>query len=200
MRVAAGSDYIGYVRTVLDGGAGIEPRAFGAYDLRLFDSLPEMRQLVFDKDREFGLARVVAGFAWEWVSQREPDRADIKVDGLELFWNRAREDWINSPTSLEEVGSIHTVQGYDLNYAGVIVGPDLFWDQASRRVAVNRSAYADSKGKEGSPTLGVTVDDEALLSLVKNIYRVLLTRGMKGTYVYVCDPALRAHLRPFLTP
>jgi hypothetical protein len=197
MRVAAGADYIEYVRDLVNGNPGLEPRNFGTYDLRFFEDLPQMRHAIFERDREFGLARLVAGYAWKWVSKRSPEVPDIKLDGLELFWNRADTDWINSGTSLEEVGSIHTVQGYDLNYAGVIIGPDLYWDRAYGRIAVDRAAYADTKGKQGSKGLNVTVDDDSLLTLVSNIYRVLLTRGMRGTYVYVCDLALREHLRPY---
>jgi DUF2075 family protein len=106
-------------------------------------------------------------------------------------------DWINSPTSLEEVGSIHTVQGYDLNYAGVIIGPELRWDERVGRLRLDRSNYFDRKGKARNGLLGIEYSDDDVLALVRNIYRVLLTRGMRGTYVYVCNPALRERLRPF---
>lgn len=197
MRVAGGNDYISFVDALLRGGADAAPRAFPGYELKLFDSVRSMREAIFARDAEVGLSRMLAGYAWDWVSQDDPTRPDICIDGLELFWNRATTDWITSPTALEEVGSIHKVQGYDLNYAGVIIGPDLYWDRERRRIAVNRDQYADSKGKSGSPTLGVVVDDDALLVLVRNIYRVLLTRGMRGTYVYVCDPALREYMRRY---
>jgi len=205
MRVAAGSDYLDYIDAVLDGDPYVKPQSFSGYDLRFFESVRSMREAIFKREvgneRERGLARLVAGFAWEWVSKKKGQRStpDIRIDGLELFWNRTATDWINSRTSLEEVGSIHTVQGYDLNYAGVIIGPDLVWDQVLQRMAVNRTSYHDTKGKSNSKVLGVKVDDAALLEMVKNVYRVLLTRGMRGTYVYVSDPALRERLRPFFS-
>lgn len=197
MRVAAGSDYLSYIDEVLDGGRFTEPRNFEGYDLQFYDSARAMREAIVERDREEGLARVVAGFAWKWVSKRNRDQPDIRLEGLELFWNRTAVDWINSPTSLEEVGSIHTVQGYDLNYAGVIIGPELRWDRNAQRIVVDRASYWDIAGKKSSKILGVELDDAALLELVKNVYRVLLTRGMRGTYVYVADPALRERLRPF---
>lgn len=199
MRVKAGSQYLEYVDRALSSDPDIEPRDFTPYDLRFFDDLGHMRDEILAREQEHGLARLVAGYAWPWVSKAHPEEPDIHVDGLELFWNRKVHDWINSPGSVDEVGSIHTVQGYDLNYAGVIIGPDLRWDRASGALAVDRDEYHDRKGKQGSKILGVELDDAALLELVRNIYRVLLTRGILGTYVYVCDPALRERLRPFFT-
>ena len=100
---------------------------------------------------------------------------------------------------MEEVGSIHTVQGYDLNYAGVIIGADLGFDPVTQKMVFNRENYHDKKGKENNPRLGIVYTDEDLLDYVKNIYRVLLTRGIRGTFVYVVDPYLREYLRPFFS-
>jgi DUF2075 family protein len=96
---------------------------------------------------------------------------------------------------VNEVGSIHTVQGYDLNYAGVIIGPDIGYDDVTGRLVFNRDSYFDKKGKENNRRLGITYSDEDLVEFVKNIYRVLLTRGIRGTYVYICDQSLRAKFR-----
>ena len=96
------------------------------------------------------------------------------------------------------MGSIHTTQGYDLNYAGVIIGPDLRYDPIRRRMRVNRDSYFDTKGKANNKMLGVSYDDDDLLGYIRNIYAVLLTRGIRGTYVYVCDRDLREHLRQFI--
>lgn len=115
-----------------------------------------------------------------------------------MFWNRTDRDWINSRTALEEVGCIHTSQGYDLNYAGVIIGPELRWDAAEQRAVFVRSSCHDQNGQRNNKALGQTFSDDDLLEYVLNVYRVLLTRGIKGTYVYVCDPALRERLEAFL--
>ena len=113
-------------------------------------------------------------------------------------WNSTDKDWINSPGSLEEVGSIHTVQGYDLNYAGVIIGPDLRYDADAGRLHIDRAAYFDKKGKENNPVLGRVYSDEDLLRYITNVYAVLLTRGVRGTYVYVNDPDVRAYFATYL--
>jgi uncharacterized protein len=90
------------------------------------------------------------------------------------------------------------VQGYDLNYAGVIIGSDLRYDEATGSVFVARESYFDKKGKENNVRLGKVYSDDDLLRFVRNIYAVLLTRSIRGTYVYVCDPALRAYLKRFI--
>ncbi|MFD6138483.1 DNA/RNA helicase domain-containing protein [Promicromonospora sp. NPDC060271] len=201
MRVRAGSDYVGYVQNVLAGVAS-SPESFGEYDLRFFDDLGEMYEQIQERDAESGLARLVAGFAWPWPTKgrKDPNVFHIEIDGLRLAWNRSEEDWINSKGSLHEVGSIHTVQGYDLNYAGVIIGPDLRLNPESGAIVVSPEHYRDGKGKQGSPKFGVArPTEQELATLIKNIYAVLLTRGIRGTYVYVCDPALREKLRPYFS-
>lgn len=198
MRVQAGSDYVGYIRRVIsDFPPG--PQQFGGYDLRMYDDLGEMYQAIRRRDNESGLARLVAGYAWRWQTKKDKSAYDIVIDGLQLRWNQTDVDWINSPGSINEVGSIHTIQGYDLNYAGVIIGRDLRYDRKARAIVFDRDHYYDAKGKENNRIRGITYSDEDILRFVRNIYSVLLTRGMLGTYVYVCDPDLREHLRPYLS-
>lgn len=196
MRVAGGSDYIDYIGDVLTGSYKGPRKSFGDYELKFFDSFGEMKSEIEAREREVGLSRLLGGFAWPWVTRKGAD-FDIEIEGIQLPWNRRNYDWINSPTSHEEVGSIHTIQGYDLNYAGVIIGKDLQYDPTTSSIVFSRENYFDKKGKENNPTLGITYSDEDLLSYVTSIYRVLLTRGIRGTYVYVCDPELRGYLRRY---
>jgi DUF2075 family protein len=197
MRVQGGVDYIQYVRDLLAGRADA-PRIFPGYDLRLFEDLSVMRDAIRAQDATHGLARLVAGYAWPWASKNDKNKYDIHLDGCRLRWNRTETDWINSKGSLDDVGSIHTVQGYDLNYAGVIIGGDLRYDPIGGRLFADRSSYFDRKGIENNRKLGVTYSDEDLLRYVSNIYAVLMTRGMKGTYLYAVDPALRTYLESFI--
>lgn len=197
MRVAGGTDYIEFIGRIF-AGTQQGPETFGNYELRFFDDIAEMRQAIFEKDKEVGLSRMIAGYAWPWASKNDPNAVDIQIGDVGLTWNRTATDWINSPTSLEEVGSIHTVQGYDLNYAGVIIGPDLGYDPVSKKIVFHRENYHDKKGKENNPRLGIEYTDEDLLNYVVNIYRVLLTRGIKGTFVYVCDTNLRDFVKKSL--
>lgn len=207
MRVQAGTDYVGFVRELMTGSAPMLPD-LGEYELVLFDDFGEMRERIRERDRQHGLARIVAGYAWEWKSdpKRRENRhrplnerpLDIEIDGVGLRWNSTDTDWINSLHSREEAGSIHTTQGYDLNYAGVIIGADLQYDPATRTTRFDRARYFDKKGMENNRRLGIVWTDDELLRYVRNIYGVLMTRGVRGTYLYACDPELRAHLRKLI--
>lgn len=197
MRVAGGTDYIEFIGRIFT-GTQKGPETFGNYELRFFDDIAEMREAIFEKEKEVGLSRMIAGYAWPWASKNDPNAVDIQIGDVGLTWNRTATDWINSPTSLEEVGSIHTVQGYDLNYAGVIIGPDLGYDPVAKKIVFHRENYHDKKGKENNPRLGIEYTDEDLLNYVVNIYRVLLTRGIKGTYVFATDPHLRTVLKSLI--
>lgn len=200
MRVQAGADYVGYIRSLFGAGPArasqqpVAPQQFEGYDLRLFETVSDMQDEIRRKDAEVGLARLVAGYAWEWKSRNDKAAFDIEIGNSSLRWNSAQTDWIASPKALDEVGSIHTVQGYDLNYAGVIIGPDLRYDPANGTLFVDRASYFDKKGKENNPVLGKVYTDDDLLRFVTNVYAVLLTRGIRGTYLYVCDADLRTYL------
>lgn len=197
---ATGVDYVGYVRAILGGRAPRPmPDRFAPYDLRFYDDPAAMRDEILRLDRSEGLARLLAGYAWEWKSKANPNAYDIELGDLTLHWNRTDKDWVASENSVEEVGSIHTIQGYDLNYAGVLVGPDLGYDTDAERIVFNRERYFDRQGKKNNNQLGITYSDEDVLAYVSNIYAVLMTRGILGTFVYVVDPALREYMRPYFS-
>lgn len=201
MRVQAGSDFVSYVRWILDPRPLSVPRVrrdFGEYDFRAFDSVAHMRDEIFRRNAEVGLSRMVAGYAWEWKTKRDKNAFDIEIGQTRLCWNSTPTDWIASSNALEEVGSIHTVQRYDLNYVGVIIGLDLRFDPERRRLFIDRDSYFDKKGKENNPALGRTYSDDDLLRFITQIYAVLMTRGIRGTYVYACDPGLREYLKAFI--
>jgi DUF2075 family protein len=195
MRIPNGSDYVDYVSQVLSKSGSVPSTSFGDYDVKFFDSFAEMHSAINNLNDEHGLSRVIAGYGWPWVSQGGKASHDFTIDHVPLVWNRTATDWINSPTSHEEVGSIHTVQGYDLNYAGVIIGPELDFDSKSQELRVIKANYHDKKGKQNNP--GSKLSDDDLLGFICNVYRVLLTRGIRGTYIYVVNPALREHLKQF---
>ncbi len=195
MRVSAGDDYLEFARTLLT-ELPQRPSVPSTYDLRFFDDLHEMRTLIEQKEEEVGLSRMVAGYAWPWISKgNRTDQApyDIELDGEKARWNRTHIDWISSATSHEEVGCVHTTQGYDLNYAGVIIGPDIVWDEAAQQIVAVRDSHFD-------PEVRTVHDQDELLEYIRNAYYVLLTRGMRGTYIYVCDPALRERIRALFVP
>jgi len=198
MRISSEHDYVEYIKAVLSNSPPPARQEFPDYDLRFYDDPGEMRRAILKRNEEVGLSRLVAGYAWAWNSKADKSAYDIEIGDVKLRWNSSPKDWISAAGSELEVGSIHTVQGYDLNYAGVIIGRDLRLDEEIGSIFFDRSNYFDKKGMENNTKRGIKYSDADLLQLVRNIYTVLLTRGMRGTYVYVHDAALRERLRRFL--
>lgn len=142
-------------------------------------------------DKEWSLCRNIAGFAWPWISRKNRDKADITLDGKQYTWNTTNKDWINQSNSVNEIGCIYTTQGYDLNYAGIIIGKDLGYDKETGKLIIRRSEYRDMNGKRG-------INDDELYEFILNVYKTICTRGMRGTFIYACDPDLRDYLSKFI--
>ncbi len=196
MRVNAGEDYIEYIKRIFNNCCD-EKQAFTNYEFKLYDSFSKMRKEIISKNNSEegnGYARIVAGYAWNWTSKKdETGRVyDIEIENEKMRWNHTYIDWINSPNSIDEVGCIHTVQGYDLNYCGVIIGPEIDYDFENNKIIINKSLYKDVAGKKHIK------NEKELLDYIINIYTVLLTRGIKGTYVYVCNENMRAYLKKYI--
>ena len=196
MRVMGGEEYLDFVKVIFSNDP-TAPGDFKGYDLRFYEDFAVMRDDVLHLDAEYGLCRLLAGFAWPWTTKHDKsaEAFDIEIEGLRLRWNQSERDWVNSSESQLEVGSIHTIQGYDLNYAGVIIGNDIGYDPVANQIFFRREQYFDIKGRENNKKLGIDYSDDDILQWVLNIYRVLLTRGIRGTFVYVCDPELRKLLK-----
>ena len=159
------------------------------YEFALVDDITIFRDLILEKNESHGLSRMIAGYSWKWISKKDPSLFDINIDGLELRWNTSANDWINQTGSEREVGCIHTTQGYDLNYAGIIFGHEITYNEEEGRIEILKENYFDRNGK-----VGIQSDDQ-LRDYILNIYKTIMLRGIHGTYVYVCDPSLRAYFK-----
>ncbi|WP_412062566.1 DNA/RNA helicase domain-containing protein [Rubrivirga sp. IMCC45206] len=162
------------------------------FDFRVVDSPAVLRDLIREKNDE-NKARMVAGYCWRWVSKKDPSQDDIVFPeyGFSHKWNLTTDGslWIESPDSIGEVGCIHTCQGLELDYVGVIVGRDLqvrgdeVVTDASERASYDSSVRGYKKKLKEDPEAARELADR----VIKNTYRTLLTRGMKGCYVYFVD-------------
>ena len=197
-RCQGGNDYVDYINDILSCRQPTR-KSFESYDVRLFRDIDKMIGSIKARDGEMGLCRVVAGYAWPWYTDKRkrkkhpewPDY-DIKIQGHKYCWNSTYDNWIGKKNSINEIGCIHTVQGYDLNYAGVIIGEDIKFDAVSGRIVSDKSNYWDQQGKSG-----IADNPELLRDYLINIYLTLMTRGIKGTYIYVCDDALRKYMEQY---
>jgi len=189
MRSEGKNDYITFVDNLLKEKLDNNTTIFNNlnYELVLFDDLSLMIERLQKMENEFGLCRSMSGYSWPWVSKTDANLPDAVIDGVKMFWNRQSIDWINSTTDVTEMGCIHTVQGYDLNYSGIIFGKEITYDKNSKKIKVRKNNYHDIKGKQALEN-----EDELLKYIVK-IYKTMMYRGIKGTYIYVCDIDLREY-------
>jgi DUF2075 family protein/SOS-response transcriptional repressor LexA len=188
-RVRGGADYVQFLNKLFspkvnEGNKLFRPKN---YEFYLFDSVAEMVDRIKLKNTEFGLSRVVAGFSWKWISKNKPQLRDIKIGDVELRWNSVAVDWVNSTNAINEVGCIHTTQGYDLNYTGIIFGNEISYDSEKDEIVILKENYHDLNGKQSIK------DANELKSFIINIYKTMMLRGIRGTYIYVCDPKLRLY-------
>lgn len=188
MRIEAGGEYVNFIEDLFD-LSKISHYKFGKYDIRIFDNIGEFLVKIKEKEDHHKLSRIVAGYAWEWISKENKELYDIEIGDVKLRWNSQLHDWVNSKNSVNEVGCIHTIQGYDLNYVGVIIGPEIGYDPVDHKFIIRPENYKDSNGFRGIN------DENELRQYIINIYKTLLTRGIKGTYIYAVDEDLRKYLK-----
>lgn len=195
MRVEAGEEYIRFIEDIFDLKIPRQTN-FSNYDFKIFENIEEMVEEIKLKDKKHKLSRVVAGYAWPWHTKpkgKSEQNYDIEIDGFKLVWNSTAQDWVNSPNAINEVGCIHTVQGYDLNYVGVIIGPEFYYDVLKNKFSVDKKKYFDINGRNG------ITDPNELERYIINIYKTLLTRGISGTYIYIVDGNLRNYFKTILS-
>ena len=177
------------------------------FDLRIMDSPQKMYESLVEQNNVPGqTARLMAGFCWPWSTNVVNGDLvkDVKIGTFAMPWETHDKvdrkslsvsyprwyEWAYKPEGINQVGCIYTSQGYEFDYAGVIIGPDLKYDPVEVKIITDKSACKDPVLRRTQKEATMTFDD-----YVRNIYRVLMSRGMKGCYLYVCDDNLRTYLK-----
>ncbi|MDO4477407.1 MAG: DUF2075 domain-containing protein [Lachnospiraceae bacterium] len=170
------------------------------YDLRVLESPHELRELIFEKNEPANRARILAGYCWEWLREGKgkTDVHDIVIDDFGMSWNLDNtQTFAIDPDSVHEIGCIHTSQGLEFDYVGVIIGDDMRYENGhivtdfTKRARTDQSLKGIKKMFREDPQRALREADE----IIKNTYRTLMTRGMKGCYVYCTNQALADYLR-----
>lgn len=203
----AGSDgFIAWITDVL----GIEETANPLwsvdddFDFRILDSPAEVHDRIREKVDDGVTARVMAGFCWPWSDPLVDGTLypDVEIGDWHMPWNARSDkgrlaagipkesDWARLPGGVDQVGCVYTAQGFEFDYAGVIFGPDLVWRAGSGWVGQRDQSHDKQVKKSG----------DGFTDLVKNVYRVLLSRGMRGCYVHFMDPETRAYWESRMRP
>ncbi len=171
------------------------------YDFKVVDTPSELRDLILEKNKINNRARLVAGYCWKWPSKKDPLAYDIEFPEFDfkMKWNLTEDGsaWIISPTSVNEIGCIHTCQGLEVDYIGVIVGDDFVIRNGQVITDASKRASSDSSIKGYKRLIAEKpIEGKEMVDLViKNTYRTLMTRGMKGCYVYFVDEETQAYFK-----
>ena len=170
------------------------------YDFQVLDSPQEVFDRIKEKNRENHRSRVLAGYCWDWPKEgrRDVDYHDIQIGNFGISWNLDEgQAFALREESVNEAGCIHTTQGLEFDYVGVIIGDDLRYENNHIITDFNKRASTDQSLRgiktmyKANPGLALDKADE----IIKNTYRTLMTRGMKGCYIYCTDEKLRNYIK-----
>ncbi|GKV65543.1 MULTISPECIES: DUF2075 domain-containing protein [unclassified Sporosarcina] len=164
------------------------------YDLKMFGTLQEMHEEIIKKNEKFGLSRIVSTF--DYLHKKDGKIYYVKESNGEykMPWNTtsSKFTWAEKAETINEAGSIYTVQGFDLNYVGVVLGPSVQYDASTDEIIIDTSKYMDKGAYTGAD--GIEDLNKAKEQIVLNSMNVLMKRGIKGLYIYASDKALREKL------
>lgn len=201
-RCSGSDDYMAWLDDVL--GVKAENESYfssKSYDFRIVSSPTELRNLIVERNALGGKSRLVAGYCWDWVSKNAASKSDLVFPEyqFEAQWNLLShgQAWLVRPDSIKQIGCIHTCQGLELDYVGVIVGPDLkvidgvLATDPTARAKTDKSLNGFKKAFKENPQDAAKKADE----LIRNTYRTLMTRGMKGCFIWCTDNETANYLR-----
>ncbi|MFQ9246953.1 MAG: DUF2075 domain-containing protein [Clostridium paraputrificum] len=170
------------------------------YEIEVVDNPSEMREKILEKNKVNNKARLLAGYCWDWISKGNYNNYDIVFPeyNFKMKWNlTSKEPWAIGKNSVNEIGCIHTCQGLEFDYVGVIIGEDLRYENNrvisdfSKRAKTDQSLKGIKKLYKNDKEKALEKADE----IIKNTYRVLMTRGMKGCYIYCVDKELQKYIK-----
>lgn len=190
-RAKGGNGYVKFVDDLLDINFTNENYKYSnpVYDVKLFDNFADFVSEIQLKNKQHELCRFVAGYGWEWISKNDKTKFDIVIDGLKFQWNLDNIEFILKDKNAEQIGCIHTTQGYDLNITGIIFGPEIIFNPKTNEIEIIRKNYHDANGQNTIKDINV------LKNYIINIYKTIMLRGILGCYIYVCDENLRNYFK-----
>ena len=203
LRCSGSDEYLNWLDHLLQYNNLLPMKLSGTtYEFKIFDSPSEMMAEIKKLNRYKNKSRMVAGYCWDWNSRKNSHQKDIVIgDDFAYKWNLSNDDtWSISKGSVYLIGCIHTCQGLEFEYVGVIIGEDLVYRDGiikvnpSKRSSNDRSIWGWKKMEQEDRES----THDKLRALIKNTYRTLMTRGMKGCYVYVCDEELRNYIKQWI--
>ena len=163
------------------------------YDIRVFDDPSSMREALREKNRVANKSRMIAGYCYDWISRHDRKVYDIELEGgFRAQWNFSdTQTFAIDEDSFEQVGCIHTTQGLEFDYVGVIIGRDLIFRNGEVETDFTKRASTDKSLKGIRTTRNYALADR----IIRNTYRTILSRGQKGCFIYCEDKALSDYIK-----
>ena len=196
-RCGGSDDYLEWLEGILGIKKTNQLFSRSSFDFQVFDSATQLHNEIKKRNKVNNKSRVVAGYCWNWISKKDPRLFDIKIEseGYKAQWNLSEygNNWIINPESVDEVGCIHTCQGLEVDYVGVIIGEDLRFDGTRMVTDPSKRAKTDQslKGYKKELAVSAVAAEAKADELIRNTYRTLMSRGMKGCYIYAVDEKTR---------
>ena len=169
------------------------------FDFKIFDNPVDLKKAIIEKNKINNKSRLLAGYCWDWIKEGKSnsDITDINIGDFHMSWNLDNTIFALDELSINQVGCVHTSQGLEFDYVGVIIGDDLRYENNHIITDFTQRARTDQSLK-GIKTLYLKDKQQALKiadEIIKNTYRTLMTRGMKGCYIYCTDKNLRNYFK-----
>lgn len=164
------------------------------FDFKIYEDGVAMKDAIFKKNEEVGLSRLVSTF--DYVHKKDGNEYIVDEGGVNLPWNKTSHytTWAEEAQTVNEVGSIYTVQGFDLNYVGVIIGPSIRYDPEEDTLIIDTKKYKDTEAYRKRSDLSKEENEELKKNIILNSLNVLMKRGIHGLYIYATDEKLRQKL------
>ncbi|OMI27440.1 endonuclease [Bacillus haynesii] len=170
------------------------PTEDSSFELKIFEDAAAFKTAIERKNSEDGLSRIVSTF--DYLHKKDKKTYIVDEEGINMPWNSTQDKvtWAENPNSIKEIGSIYTVQGFDLNYVGVVLGPSVSYDEDNDELVIDTSKYKDKGAFVSRTDLSPEQNEQIKEQIILNSINVLMKRGIHGLYIYATDPKLRKRL------
>ncbi|WP_017471403.1 DUF2075 domain-containing protein [Amphibacillus jilinensis] len=170
------------------------PNELEGFELKVFESSQAIKEAIFKQNEAHGLSRLVSTF--DYLHKKDGNSYLVDEGGIHLPWNTTstKTTWAEEASTIREVGSIYTVQGFDLNYVGVIIGPSISYDPRTDQLVIDTQKYKDTEAYRKRQDLSEQENEQLKVEIILNSLNVLMKRGIHGLYIYATDDNLRERL------
>ncbi|MGN7271005.1 DUF2075 domain-containing protein [Bacillus licheniformis] len=194
MRMNANPETIKWIDSFVEKKVLPFPTEDSSFELKIFEDAAAFKTAIERKNSEDGLSRIVSTF--DYLHKKDKKTYIVDEDGINMPWNSTQDKvtWAENPNSIKEVGSIYTVQGFDLNYVGVVLGPSVSYDEEKDELVIDTSKYKDTGAFVLRTDLSPEQNEQIKEQIILNSINVLMKRGIQGLYIYATDPKLKKRL------